>query len=153
MILDGREVPGPPCASILDTARAAGTTSADYPLVLTTGRLLERYHSGTMTRRTPALDWLVPEALMDVHPDDAARPGIADGDRVRVFNHRGATHLPARVTERIAPGVVSIREGAWFTPDADGHDTRGCANVLTDDRASPAGASPFNTCFVDVARA
>ena len=42
---------------------------ADYPLVLTTGRLLERYHSGTMTRRVPALDWLVPEALVDVLSD------------------------------------------------------------------------------------
>jgi len=48
---------------------------------------------------------------------------------------------------------VSIKEGAWFTPDAAGDDTRGCANVLTEDRASPAGASPFNTCFVEIARA
>ena len=88
-----------------------------------------------------------------IHPADAAARGIAHGDRVRVFNDRGATMLPARVTDRIAPGVVSIKEGVWFTPDAAGHDTRGCANVLTDDRASPAGASPFNSCFVEVARA
>jgi anaerobic dimethyl sulfoxide reductase subunit A len=72
---------------------------------------------------------------------------------VRVFNERGATELPVRVTDRIAPGVVSIKEGAWFALDADGRDTHGCANVLTPDRASPAGASPFNTCFVDVAPA
>jgi len=72
---------------------------------------------------------------------------------VRVFNDRGATVLPARVTDRIAPGVVSIKEGAWFTPDASGQDTRGCSNVLIADRASPAGAAPFNTCFVDVAPA
>ena len=85
-----------------------------------------------------------------IHPADAAARGIADGQRVRVFNDRGATFLPARVTDRIAPGVVSIREGAWFTPDAAGEDTRGCANVLTADRASPAGASPFNSCRVDV---
>jgi len=70
---------------------------------------------------------------------------------VRVFNARGATRLPARVTDRIAPGVVSIKEGAWFTPDATGLDTHGCANVLTADRTSPAGAAPFNSCFVDVA--
>ena len=87
-----------------------------------------------------------------IHPADAAARGIVDGHRVRVFNDRGVTRLPARVTDRIALGVVSIKEGAWFTLDPDGHDTRGCANVLTDDRASPAGASPFNTCFVDVAR-
>jgi anaerobic dimethyl sulfoxide reductase subunit A len=59
--------------------------------------------------------------------------------------------MPARVTNRIAPGVVSIKEGAWFTPDASGADTRGCANVLTVDRTSPAGAAPFNSSFVDVA--
>ena len=88
-----------------------------------------------------------------IHPSDAAARGIADGERVRVFNDRGATLLPARVTSRIAPGVVSIKEGAWFTPDAAGHDTSGCANVLVEDRASPAGASPFNTCAVEVARA
>ena len=88
-----------------------------------------------------------------IHPADAAARGIAHGDRVRVFNERGATHLPARVTDRIAPGVVSIKEGVWFTPDAAGQDTRGCANVLIEDRASPAGASPFNTCFVEMARA
>jgi anaerobic dimethyl sulfoxide reductase subunit A len=82
----------------------------------------------------------------------AAARGIADGDHVRVFNDRGATVLPARVTNRIAPGVISIEEGAWFSLDVDGQDTRGCANVLTPDQASPAGASPFNTCFVDVAR-
>jgi anaerobic dimethyl sulfoxide reductase subunit A len=88
-----------------------------------------------------------------LHPADAAARGIADGQRVRVFNERGATELPARVTDRVAPGVVSIKEGAWFALDADGHDTRGCANVLTPDVASPAGAAPFNTCFVEVAPA
>ena len=72
---------------------------------------------------------------------------------VRVFNERGATILPAHVTERIAPGVVSIKEGAWFTPDAEGRDTRGCANVLTEDRAAPCGATTYNTCRVDIAPA
>ena len=72
---------------------------------------------------------------------------------MRVFNARGVTDLPARVTDRIAPGVVSIKEGAWFTPDAAGLDTHGCANVLISDRTSPAGAAPFNSCFVDVAPA
>ena len=57
------------------------------------------------------------------------------------------------MTDRIAPGVISIKEGAWFTPDTAGQDTHGCANVLIADRASPAGAAPFNTCFVDIAPA
>jgi anaerobic dimethyl sulfoxide reductase subunit A len=76
-----------------------------------------------------------------------------DGHAVRVFNGRGATVLPARVTDRIAPGVVAIKEGVWFSLDARGDDTRGCANMLTPDTASPAGASPFNTCFVEIAPA
>jgi anaerobic dimethyl sulfoxide reductase subunit A len=84
---------------------------------------------------------------------DAAARSIADGQRVRVFNDRGETVLPARVTDRIASGVVSIKEGAWFALDAGGRDTRGCANVLTLDRASPAAAATFNTCFVEVAPA
>ena len=90
---------------------------------------------------------------MWIHPVDAGARGIADGQSVRVFNRRGATVLPARVTDRIAPGVVAIKEGAWFALDARGEDTRGCANLLTPDAASPAGASPFNTCFVEVAPA
>jgi anaerobic dimethyl sulfoxide reductase subunit A len=88
-----------------------------------------------------------------LHPADAGARGIVDGEPVRVFNARGETTLPARVTDRIARGVVSIKEGAWFTPDAAGRDTHGCANVLIADRASPAAAAPFNTCFVEVAPA
>ena len=85
-----------------------------------------------------------------IHPADAAARGIADGQPVRVFNARGATVTPARVTDRIAPGVVCIKEGAWFALDERGADTRGCSNVLTADRASPAAAATFNTCFVEI---
>jgi anaerobic dimethyl sulfoxide reductase subunit A len=85
-----------------------------------------------------------------LHPEDARVRGIADGDPVRVFNQRGSVLLPARVTDRIAPGVVAIKEGAWFTPDAEGRDTRGSVNVLTAGDASPAGASTYNTCEVQI---
>ena len=73
------------------------------------------------------------------------------GDKVRIFNDRGATVLPATVTDRIARGVVSIKEGAWFTPDAGGTDRHGCANVLTADRSAPSGATTYNTNQVQVA--
>ena len=85
-----------------------------------------------------------------IHPDDASRRGIANGATVRVFNDRGSTVLPAHVTDRITPGVVSIKEGAWFTPGRDGRDTHGCPNVLTADRSSPAGATTYNSCRVEV---
>jgi anaerobic dimethyl sulfoxide reductase subunit A len=85
-----------------------------------------------------------------INTADAAARGIVDGQRVRVFNDRGATILPARVTDRIAPGVVSIKDGAWFTPAPDGADTHGCCNVLTADRSAPSGASTFNSNFVEI---
>jgi anaerobic dimethyl sulfoxide reductase subunit A len=68
---------------------------------------------------------------------------------VRVFNDRGSTLLPVKVTPRIAQGVISIKEGAWFTPDADGTDTKGYANVLAEDRSAPCGATTYNTNLVE----
>jgi anaerobic dimethyl sulfoxide reductase subunit A len=109
-----------------------------YPLRLVSPKSRARTHS--IHDNQPVLSRADRDDVW-INSVDAAARGIADGDRVRVFNHRGETRLPARVTDRIAPGVVSIKEGVWFTPDAAGHDTRGCANVLIEDRASPAGAS------------
>ena len=84
-----------------------------YPLQLCTPKSRARTHSihgnqEILARADRDDVWL--------HPADAAARGLADGQRVRVFNDRGATVLPVRVTDRIAPGVVSIKEGAWFTP-------------------------------------
>jgi len=119
-----------------------------YPLRLVTPKSRARTHS--IHGNQPILSRVDADDVW-INTADATARGIVDGQAVRVFNARGATRLPARVTDRIAPGVVSIKEGAWFTPDASGADTRGCANVLTADRTSPAGAAPFNSCFVDVA--
>ena len=62
-------------------------------------------------------------------PTMPPRRGIVDGAPVRVFNDRGSTVLPARVTDRIARGVVSIKEGAWFTPGRGRHGTRAAART------------------------
>jgi anaerobic dimethyl sulfoxide reductase subunit A len=126
------------------------TPDARHPLRLVTPKSRARTHS--IHDNQPALARADHDDVW-LHPRDAAARGIVEGQRVRVFNARGATELPARVTDRIAPGVVSIKEGAWFALDGQGHDTRGCANLLTADLASPAGATPFNSCFVDVAPA
>jgi anaerobic dimethyl sulfoxide reductase subunit A len=72
------------------------------------------------------------------------------GDTARTFNDRGEVMLCARVTERIMPGVVSIDQGAWYSPDKNGTDRGGCANVLLKDEHSPAGAFCSNTCLVQV---
>jgi formylmethanofuran dehydrogenase subunit D len=118
-----------------------------HPLLMVTPKSRARTHSihdnQEILARADRQDvWL--------HPDDAAARGIADGAKVRVFNQRGATIVPVRVTDRIVRGVVSLREGAWFTADAEGRDTRGCANVLTADRSAPSGASTYNTGQVEV---
>ncbi|KPK42156.1 MAG: formate dehydrogenase [Planctomycetes bacterium SM23_25] len=79
-----------------------------YPFVLSTGRILQHFHTGTMSRRSDVLDRLVPVGTIEIHPDDAARLGIADSDRVRVASRRGEIELPARVTDRVAPGTTFL---------------------------------------------
>jgi len=120
---------------------------AGYPLALCTPKSRARTHS--IHGNQPHLARVDRDSVW-MHPDDAAARGIADGEDVRVFNDHGATILPARVTDRIAPGVVSIKEGAWFTPGQGGTDTQGCANVLTADRSAPCGATTYNTNEVEI---
>src|SRR5205823_2134054 len=81
-----------PCAF----APAKELPDDDYPFVLNTGRLLEHWHTGTMTRRAAALDALQPTPFVEVHPDDLARLGVADGAVVTVRSRRGAIRLAAR---------------------------------------------------------
>jgi formate dehydrogenase major subunit len=78
---------------------------AEFPLILVTGRVLQHYNAGTMTRRTHNVD-LVDRDLLEIHPADAGRLWVADGDRVSVRSRVGRIEVEARVTERIAPGHV-----------------------------------------------
>ncbi len=79
--------------------------SDEFPLVLVTGRRLEHYNAGTMTRRTGNLE-LMPSDWLELHPDDAARLWVSDGDRVSVRSAFGRIELAARLTERIERGHV-----------------------------------------------
>jgi anaerobic dimethyl sulfoxide reductase subunit A len=88
-----------------------------------------------------------------INPVDAKVRDISDWDDVRVFNDRGVTVIPARVTETVMPEVVYLGEGAWFSPDENGVDRGGCPNVLTKDEYSPGGAFCCNTCLVQVEKA
>ncbi|EKO3891175.1 hypothetical protein P0F32_002307, partial [Vibrio metschnikovii] len=73
--------------------------------------------------------------------------------RVRIFNDRGETRIPAKVTPRIIPGVVALGEGAWYTPDGRKVDQAGSINVLTTQRPSPlAKGNPQHTNLVQVQR-
>ena len=77
----------------------------DFPFILTTGRLLEHYNCGTQTRRTGNVQ-IVTEDVLAIHPADAARKGIADGDTVRVFSIRGEVRMHAKVSDEVKPGIL-----------------------------------------------
>jgi formate dehydrogenase alpha subunit len=88
---------------------------AEYPLVLTTDRSLYHYHTGTMTLRVEGLKVLNREELLRIHPEDAARLGVGDGQPVRVVTRRGELTVKARLTDACQPGVVSL---TFHFPDA-----------------------------------
>jgi formate dehydrogenase major subunit len=99
--------------------------SETYPLILVTGRRLEHYNAGTMTRRTGNLE-LLPKDWLEIHPDDAARLGIADGEPVEVRSQHGAIEVEVEITERIEPGHVftafhfpEVRTNLLVGPSAD----------------------------------
>ena len=121
--------------------------SAKYPLQLVTSHLRRRANS--QFDNIPWLRETDPQAL-EMSRIDADSRGIRDGDMVRVYNDRGIVMIPARVSERIMPGVVDLPQGAWFDPDENGVDRGGCANVLTKDVTSPGGSFPCNTALVQV---
>lgn len=79
---------------------------AEYPLVLTTGRVLYHWHGGELSRRTTGLPILYPEPIVEVAPDDAARLGLSDRQPVRVRSRRGSMIAQLACTDRVAPGVV-----------------------------------------------
>jgi assimilatory nitrate reductase catalytic subunit len=124
---------------------AAEEVCPDYPLYLTTGRVLAQYQSGAQTRRIGPLRTAAPGAFVELHPDVAARLGVADGEEVRVTSRRGTMLAPARLTESIRPDTV-------FAPFHWGGAGR--ANSLTNDALDPTSRMPeFKVCAVRVERA
>jgi formate dehydrogenase major subunit len=113
----------------------------DYPFVLTTGRQLEHWHTGTMTRRAEALDALEPGPTASLSPRDLARLGFAPGQRLRLATRRGAIELDARADPALPDGLIFVpfvyREAA--------------ANLLTNPQLDPWGKIPeFKYCAVRV---
>jgi nitrate reductase NapA len=83
----------------------------DYPFFLTTGRVIEQWHSGTMTMRVPEIARAQPNAYVEINPKDAAAKGIKNGDMVKVITRRGFNILPARVVKVSLPGILFV---PWF---------------------------------------
>jgi len=112
----------------------------EFPLILSTGRVLYHWHGGTMTRRSK-LDDIYPEALIEIHPNDAERIGIYTGDWVKIRSRRGEIEVKALVTERSPEGMV-------FLPF---HFVEAAANILTLDARDPQAKIPdFKVCAVAV---
>lgn len=128
-----------------------GPEAEEYPLQAVGHHTLHRSHS-----TFDNIDWLEeahPQRVF-MNPVDAEARGIADGDAVHVFNQYGEMIIPVRVTPRIMPGVIDIPQGAWYTPDANGIDRRGCINVLTTERNTPyAFGNPQHTIMAQVEKA
>lgn len=110
----------------------AETVDAKYPLVLTTGRYLEQFHTGTMTRRVEGLEHLRPRAEVDIHPEDAKRYKVHSGGKVKVTTRRGAVIARASVTKAARPGTI-------FMPF---HYAEAPANKLTNPARDPVAKIP-----------
>jgi len=110
---------------------------AEFPMILTTGRLLEHWHTGSMTRRSSQLDSLEPEAIAGLNPKDAASMSIRAGDSVSVTTRRGTITLKARLDRDVPQGMVFIPFCFAESP----------ANILTNPQLDPLGKIPeFKYC-------
>ncbi len=116
----------------------------EYPLLLMTLRHLYQYDAGTMTRKTEGLNKLLGEEFADINPADAAKLGIANGDRVKVISRRGEVTAKAKLDEVTPPGVVSM----------DFHFVESPVNRLTNRAIDPVAKVPeFKSCAVKVVKA
>ncbi|MBM2575030.1 formate dehydrogenase subunit alpha [Jannaschia sp. Os4] len=116
---------------------------ADYPMILTTGRQLEHWHTGSMTRRASVLDAVEPEANCSLHPSTLRRLGVDPGGHVRLTTRRGSIEVMARMDRAVAPDMV-------FLPFAY---VEAAANLLTNPAIDPYGKIPeFKFSAVKVER-
>jgi len=124
----------------LDYVHVMEEPDDEYPFILTTGRVLEHWHGGTMTRNS-SLNEAYPEARLEIHPADAEIHGIRNDDAVKVQSRRGEIILRASVTEKTSVGVV-------FIPF---HFAEAAANLLTNDALDPQAKIPeYKACAVQV---
>lgn len=113
----------------------------DYPFILTTGRILFRYHTGTMSGRSRPLHTVAPEAYVEINEEDAKNLGIGEGQKVKVKSRRGEISIKAKVSLRSPKGVL-------FIPI---HFEEASANILTNDLLDPKSKTPeFKVCAVKI---
>ncbi len=152
----GAEHPGTPILHVGQFARGKGKFAPlehippaelpddDFPMLLSTGRVLYHWHGGEMTRRSPALMAVYGQSLVEVNPADAERLGLNGNRRVRVTSRRGTLEAEAWITERVPPGMIY----------ANFHFPEVPANALTIAALDPVAKIPeYKVCAVRVERA
>ncbi len=113
----------------------------EFPFTLTTGRILQHYHTGSMTRRVAGLEALAPEERVEISPEDAARLGVEDGGWVRVSSRRGSVESRAWITDRVGSGLVFMTF----------HYAEALGNALTNTAVDPVAKIPeLKVCAVRV---
>ncbi len=113
----------------------------EYPMMLTTGRVVAHYHTGTMTRRCWGLRGVAPYEMVEIHPEDAAALAIEDGDQISVSSRRGEVLAVAKVTTRVSPGLVFMTF----------HYSESSGNMLTNTACDPTTQTPeLKVCAVAV---
>lgn len=116
----------------------------EYPLYLTTGRVLYQYHTGTMTRKTEGLNERAPESFVEISPADAEKFGLTDGDKIRIASRRGEIVAKMTVSDKAVNGTV-------FIPF---HYAEAAANRLTNAALDPISKIPeYKVCAVKLSRA
>ncbi len=125
----------------IDHIPAAELPDEEYPLILSTGRVLYHWHGGEMSRRSQGLLEIYPQPLIEIHPEDAERLGLNGHRRVRVTSRRGSIEAEALVTDQVLPGMVF----------ANFHFPEASANVLTHAALDPISKIPeYKVCAVKV---
>ncbi len=154
--MKGPDHPGTPILHIGEFTRGKGKfhaidhlppaelPDAEYPILLTTGRVLYHWHGGEMTRRAKGLLEVYPESLVEIHPEDALKIGLNGNRRVTVTSRRGEMIAQALVTDRVSPGMIfanfhfpgeqNVNNVTIFALDPGGEDT-GVQGVRGKDRA------------------
>jgi formate dehydrogenase alpha subunit len=152
----GTDHPGTPCLHMdqftcglgvfhaLEWAPPAELPDQDYPLGLTTGRVLYQYHTGTMTRKSEGLNVLAPESFVELSQADADKYGIREGQMVKVTSRRGDIKAKAKISDKAVDGTV-------FVPF---HYAEGAANELTNTAVDPVAKIPeYKVCAVRIEKA
>ena len=128
----------------IDYKDPAELPDREFPFILTTGRVIFQYHTGTMTRRISSLEREAPTGFVELNPQDAQKLKLGQGDTVKVRSRRGEIEINAFITDKVAPGIV-------FIPF---HFAECAANQLTNSRLDPEAKIPeLKVCAVNISKA